>query len=121
MGKKSLVVGIILISISIFIIIAYIGAGSAFCNTVSCWEGTLLSSIIFSLPVLIGGLFLLGKHFRSRKKEERFSISQNNQDNSKKYEPKTNDETQFWVCPVCGKDTKELHGKSYCDNCQRYL
>jgi len=29
--------------------------------------------------------------------------------------------TQFWVCPVCGSDTKEYHGRSYCHTCERYL
>ena len=76
---------------------------------------------MFALPALLVGIFLLRKYFRSRKTEKQFSISQNYQDKPEKYEPKTNDETQFWVCPVCGKDTKELDGKSYCDNCQRYL
>ena len=110
MGKKSLVAGIILISISIFILIGIIGAG-----------GTLLGIFIFAMPMMVGGILLLRKYSRSRKTEKQFSISQNNQDNSEKYESKTNDETQFWVCPVCGKDTRELDGKSYCDNCQRYL
>ena len=76
--------------------------------------------IILILPLVVG-IILIVKYSRSRKTEKQFSISQNNQDNSEKYESKTNDETQFWVCPVCGKDTRELHGKSYCDNCQRYL
>ena len=31
------------------------------------------------------------------------------------------DSTQFWVCPVCGNDTKEYHGRSYCHNCKRWL
>ena len=31
------------------------------------------------------------------------------------------DDTQFWVCPVCGNDTKEFHGKSYCSYCNKYL
>ena len=33
----------------------------------------------------------------------------------------SNDDTQFWVCPVCNNDIKEYHGKSYCHNCKRWL
>lgn len=29
--------------------------------------------------------------------------------------------TQFWGCPVCGNDTKEYLGRTYCHNCSRYL
>jgi len=36
-------------------------------------------------------------------------------------EKSTSDHTQFWVCPICGNDTKEYYGRSYCHNCKRYL
>ena len=31
------------------------------------------------------------------------------------------DDTQFWVCPNCGKDTQYKDGKQYCDSCKVYL
>ena len=31
------------------------------------------------------------------------------------------DDTQFWVCPNCGKDTQYKNGKQYCDSCKVYL
>ena len=31
------------------------------------------------------------------------------------------DDTQFWVCPNCGKDTQYKNGKQYCDSCKAYL
>ena len=119
MGKKSLVAGIILILISIF----FTGRSIDSYDNVNVQQElyVLLTFSIFALPPLLVGIFLLRKYFRSRKTEKQFIDSQNYQDKPQKYEPKTNDETQFWVCPVCGKDTKELDGKSYCDNCQRYL
>ena len=119
MGKKSLVAGIILISFSILVVIRTSAPDMS--DGFRYIMGFLPAFVLFSLPSLVIGIILIVKYFRSRKKEEQFIDSQNNQDNSKKYEPKTNDETQFWVCPVCGKDTRELDGKSYCDNCQRYL
>jgi len=33
----------------------------------------------------------------------------------------TADDTQFWVCPNCGKDTQYKNGKQYCDSCKVYL
>jgi len=121
MGKKSLVAGIILIC---FWLILWPGRQArelSFSLDVTSGPFFVIFIIISLILPLVVGIILIVKYFRSRKKEEQFSISQNNQDNSKKYEPQTNDETQFWVCPVCGKDTRELDGKSYCDNCQRYL
>ena len=31
------------------------------------------------------------------------------------------DETQFWVCPHCGRDTEYRNGKQYCPSCKIYL
>ena len=31
------------------------------------------------------------------------------------------DDTQFWVCPNCGKDTQYKNRKQYCDSCKVYL
>jgi len=34
---------------------------------------------------------------------------------------KTKDETQFWVCPNCGRDTQMKEGRQYCSSCKFYL
>lgn len=31
------------------------------------------------------------------------------------------DDTQFYVCPRCGKDTEIQYGKQYCLHCKMYL
>ena len=31
------------------------------------------------------------------------------------------DETQFWVCPHCGRDTEYRNGKQFCGSCNVYL
>ncbi len=31
------------------------------------------------------------------------------------------DETQFWVCPHCGRDTQMKYGKQFCNSCNMYL
>jgi len=33
----------------------------------------------------------------------------------------TQDDTQFWVCPHCGRDTEYKNGKQYCSSCNVYL
>ena len=33
----------------------------------------------------------------------------------------TSDETQFWVCPHCGKDTEYRNQKQFCISCNVYL
>ena len=33
----------------------------------------------------------------------------------------TKDNTQFWVCPNCGKDTQMKEGRQYCPSCKFYL
>ena len=34
---------------------------------------------------------------------------------------KTQDNTQFWVCPNCGNDTQMKDGRQYCSSCKIYL
>ena len=34
---------------------------------------------------------------------------------------KTKDETQFWVCPNCGKDIQMKDGKQFCSSCNVHL
>ncbi len=34
---------------------------------------------------------------------------------------KNTDDTQFYVCPHCGGDTKTHYKKQYCDKCKIYL
>jgi len=34
---------------------------------------------------------------------------------------KTQDETQFWVCPNCGSDTQMKDGRQFCPSCNKYL
>ena len=34
---------------------------------------------------------------------------------------KTQDDTQFWVCPNCGGDTQYRNGKQFCPSCNMYL
>jgi len=70
----------------------------------------LTPPINYIIPIFIGVLILIlgiGHH------NYRKSLS------SKIISP--SDDTQFWVCPNCGNDTKEYHGKSYCHYCNRYL
>ncbi len=45
------------------------------------------------------------------------------QENNKVSEPqlKTQNETQFWVCPKCGGDTQMKDTKQYCPSCKEYL
>ena len=31
------------------------------------------------------------------------------------------DDTQFWVCPNCGRDTQMKDGRQYCPSCKIYL
>ena len=31
------------------------------------------------------------------------------------------DDTQFWVCPHCGRDTEYKNGKQFCSSCNVYL
>jgi len=33
----------------------------------------------------------------------------------------TQDDTQFWVCPHCGRDTEYKNGQQYCGTCKVYL
>lgn len=40
---------------------------------------------------------------------------------SKPLPPTKPDDTQFWVCPHCGKDTEAYFGKQYCRSCNVYL
>ena len=40
----------------------------------------------------------------------------------KKYGPqKTQEETQFWVCPNCGGNTQMKESRQYCPSCKFYL
>ncbi len=34
---------------------------------------------------------------------------------------KTQDSTQFWVCPNCGNNTQMKDGRQYCSSCKIYL
>jgi len=34
---------------------------------------------------------------------------------------KTQDDTQFWVCPNCGNNTEMKDGRQYCTSCKIYL
>jgi len=34
---------------------------------------------------------------------------------------KASDDTQFWVCPNCGKDIQMKDGRQYCSSCNAYL
>ena len=35
--------------------------------------------------------------------------------------PPGSQETQFWVCPHCGRDTEYKNGKQFCGSCKTYL
>ena len=39
----------------------------------------------------------------------------------KNFSEKTQDSTQFWVCPNCGNDTQMKDGRQYCPSCKIYL
>lgn len=124
MGKKSLVIGIILISFSILVIIRTSAADMS--EGFTKIGAFIPSFVLFALPSLVVGIFFLRKYFRSRKTEKQFSDSQNYQDNSKKYEPpkqqqNTENDTQFWVCPNCGTDIQMKDGRQYCYSCEIYL
>ena len=120
MGKKSLYVGISLIPLSLFFIIG--GLTQLRYNA----GGGFLIILIFGLPLLMGAIILLRKYSKSK------NLSTNSQNevefDTKKQEivekeqhPKSGEKTQFWVCPVCNGDFKEVDGKSYCQNCERYF
>ena len=34
---------------------------------------------------------------------------------------KTQDDTQFWVCPNCGRETQMKDERQYCSSCKIYL
>ena len=127
MGKKSLYTAIILISLSIFFFLLPPAVSP------NSLDGVWGFYVIIPLPLMIGGIFLLRKHLRT--KNSVTSNSQNNEQSkpSKNVEfkfqttseqppsPKSEGKTQFWVCPVCGNDTKEYLGRTYCHNCDKYL
>jgi len=105
--KKLLYIGIILISFSILI---FIGSYNYYYSA--------LSPLIFTLPPLLVGIFLLRKYSRTSKLQKKLVSSKPQQPPKQQHGA---GKTQFWVCPVCGNDTKEYHGRSYCNHCERYF
>ena len=116
MGKKLLYIGIILISVSII----FTGISITKYDDVSVAQElyVLLHFTIFALPPLLVGIFLLRKYSRAPKLQEKLVSFKPQQPPRQQQDA---GKTQFWVCPVCGNDTKEYHGRSYCQNCEKYL
>jgi len=114
--KKLLYIGIILILISII----FTGISITKYDDVSVAQEAyvLLHFAIFALPPLIVGIILLRKYSRTSKLQEKLVSSKPQQPPKQQHNA---GKTQFWVCPVCGNDTKEYHGKSYCNHCERYF
>ena len=127
MGKKSLYAAIILISISIFFFLLppVVSPNSL--------DGVWGFYLVIPLPLMIGGIFLLRKHLRTKNTIPSNSQNEEQSKSSKNAEfkfqttteqppsQKSEGKTQFWVCPVCNGDFKEVDGKSYCQNCERYF
>jgi len=85
-----------------------------------------MNIFFISVPMMIGGIFLLRKYSRTRntpindsQNEDEFETKR--QVKEKEQPTKSEGKTQFWVCPVCNNDLKDVNGKSYCQNCERYL
>lgn len=94
MSKKSFVSGIFLVVLS-----GYIAIGLA--NSPPADPSFhLFLILVIVLPILIGGLILLLKYFRSRKtisqKEKYTDYSKKNKDSDYSNNTKDSDKTQFW-------------------------
>lgn len=130
MGKKSLYAGLVLIILPLLIFIYILATHPPNPNESGF---VFLIFIIFFLPPILAGIFLLRKHSRAKniipsnsQSNEQSKVTNNAefklQTSSEQQQPPNSDgKTQFWVCPVCGNDTKEYLGKMYCPNCERYL
>ena len=90
------------------------------------------TGFILVILSIIGLVFMILalRNFATRKeltkKEKSFLEKEDLKKRIRKLEEKSKstqskDHTQFWVCPICGNDTKEYYGRSYCHNCKRYL
>jgi len=107
--KKLLYIGIILISFSILFFIS---------DRFIVYYFGVLEGYIITLPPLVIGIILLRKYSRTSKLQEKLVSSKPQQPPKQQQDA---GKTQFWVCPVCGNDTKEYHGRSYCNHCERYF
>jgi len=105
--KKLLYIGIILISFSILF---FIGSFDYYFG--------VLEGYIVGLLLLVIGIILLRKYSRTSKLQKKLVSSKPQQPPKQQHDA---GKTQFWVCPVCGNDMKEYHGKSYCNHCERYF
>ena len=124
MGKKSLYAGIILIIFPLFYLIeeAFFGY---YCFW-DCWVLDYTVMLVIGVPLMIKGILLLRKYFRTRDIQPNYTQNKDNletkrQELIKKQPSKSDGKTQFWVCPVCNNDLKDVNGKSYCENCERYI
>ena len=107
---------IILISITSIIGLSFLQY--SFENDFSYLANDIFMALIFIILPFFGGIFLLWKSFQTSKSKSLNSKNISYTDYSKNND---SDKTKFWVCPVCNGDFKEVDGKSYCQNCERYF
>jgi len=76
-----------------------------------------LFGIVFFIIILVVGII------KRKKTPSGISYTSNMppQTPSSKSETPRPDETQFWVCPNCGRDTQMKDTKQYCPSCKTYL
>ena len=117
--KKFLYIGIILISLSILTTIRIFTTWDTSVMDIEVATAFyLVILLVFVVPMLAVGIILLRKYYRTPKLQEKFESSKPQQPPKQQQDA---GKTQFWVCPVCGNDTKEYHGRSYCSHCERYF
>lgn len=110
MGKKFLVAAIFLFFISFVLTISFLQYSFENDFDYSSDDGILV--LIFIVFPFFVGIFLLRRHFKTRKTSEQFEGS---------IIEKNPEKTHFWGCPKCGGDTQPKDGRQYCFSCNVYL
>jgi len=85
-------------------------------------EPILMMSFMGIISICLSGVFgwiFFTQEPRSGKKRKKSSMSRASY--KKPRATKTQDDTQFWVCPNCGNDTQMKDGRQYCLSCKIYL
>jgi len=98
---------VIIIAIAFVFIIGYI------VFVLSTFPPAYILVSLIPVPFFVVGFVVL-----ARKKKISSSVSSQS---DKTPRLKTKDETQFWVCPNCGRDTQMKDGRQYCPSCKIYL
>jgi len=92
----------------------------------------MVAAIIITLAivVVVGIVVVLIIRWAIKKKKVSSEVSQPSEvshtsevfpTSDKAQAAKTQDDTQFWVCPNCGNNTQMKDGRQYCPSCKIYL